>query len=361
MLLSPGWEGALPMLNRREVCRAALGFSAVRVLRGQSPAAGTTRETARPDVGAVDEAHILATADHALSLAPTLDLASGAIPALAAGFVRMRVTDAGRAERYRSHAAEFLRLTFLAPASRLNNELAETNHPEDLLALASLAEIAQAIPFLAAQPGPMTAEELTALRGWFAGLLLSMNSSRTGGLARDHRDHVAGVWLLVATACARLTGDDAQMAALRHQFKTATVRAQIRGDGVFPHELTTRDPYRNSLFALDLLAASCDLLSTKFESLWEYELQDGPGMRVAVAKYAPWIADRNTWPYPADSMYFHELPCRRPALLFAARAYSRPEYATIWRGLTPAEPTIAALLATFPVRQPLLWVTRPSA
>lgn len=347
------------MLSRRDVCRGGLGLVGARALRAQVAPA---RETTRPDVGAIDEAHIVAMADRALGMAPSLDLANGAVPALAAGYVRFRVTDAALAERYRMHAAACLRMLFVTAATRLNNELAETNHPEDVLGLLPLAEIAQAIPFLAGprgSEGPVTAEELTAIRAWFSGLLASMNSSRTGGLARDHRDHIAGVWLLVVTACARLTADDAAMLALRHQFKTVTLRAQVRGDGLFPHELTTRDPYRNSLFALDLLTACCDLLSTKFESLWEYELQDGPGMRVAIAKHAPWIENRNTWPYPADQTLFHELPCRRPALLFAAKAYSRPEYAAIWRGLGPAEPTSPVLLATFPVRQPLLWVTRP--
>jgi len=347
------------MLNRREVCRGGLlGLVGARAMGAQVT---MTAATTRPDVGATDEAHIAAMADRALGMTPSLDIANGTVPALAAGYVHFRVTDVARAERYRTHAVASLRMLFVTAATRLNNELAETNHPEDVLGLMPLAEIAQAIPFLAGprgEEGGVTAEEMTAIRGWFAGLLASMNSSRTGGLARDHRDHVAGVWLLVATTCARLTGDDAQMLALRHQFKMVTLRAQVRGDGVFPHELTTREPYRNSLFALDLLAASCELLSTKFESLWEYELQDGPGMRVLVAKHAPWIENRNSWPYPADATLFHELPCRRVALLLAAKAYSRPEYAAIWRGLEPAEPTSPVLLASFPVRQPLLWVTR---
>ena len=348
------------MLSRRDVCCGGLGLVGARVLGAQS---APTRETTRPDVGAIDEAHILAIADRALATSPSLDIANGAVPALAAGYLRLRLTDTARAESYRVHAAANLRTLFVSNSTRLNNELAETNHPDDVLGLMPLGEIAQAIPFLdaprgASEPGPITPEEMVAIRAWFTGLLKSMNNSRTGGLARDHKDHIAGVWLLVATACARLTADDAQLLALRHQFKAVTLRAQIRGDGLFPHELTTRNPYRNSLFALDLLTACCELLSTRFESLWDYELQDGPGMRVAIAKHAPWIADRNTWPYPADETLFHELPCRRPALLFAAKAYSRPEYAAIWRALAPPEPASAVLLATFPVRQALLWVVR---
>jgi hypothetical protein len=52
------------------------------------------------------------------------------------------------------------------------------------------------------------------------------------------------------------------------------------------------------------------------------------------------------------------LPIRPPSLLFAARAYGRPEYADLWKKLPP-DTTIPELQRTFPIRQPLLWVTRP--
>ncbi len=348
------------MVSRRRFCKLAVTLPAASTLFAGAQAVSTGGESSRPDVAAIDRVHILAEAEHALTLSPSLDLTTGAVPSLAAAVFLLSASEPERAEHLRQHALEHLRFLFASPASRLNSTLAETNHPEDVIALAPLAEIAQAVPFLL--PALSEHPTLKALRqslvDWFAALLASLNSSRTGGLARDHRDHTAGVWLLVATACARFTEDDHALAALRHHFKTVVLRAQIRGDGVFPHELTTRDPYRNSLFALDLLTASCELLSTRFESLWNFELQDGPGMRVIIARHAPWIADRNSWPYLADQTFFHDLPCRRPALLFAARAYERPEYATIWRTTQPAEPTQPVLLASFPIRQPLLWVSR---
>jgi hypothetical protein len=87
-------------------------------------------------------------------------------------------------------------------------------------------------------------------------------------------------------------------------------------------------------------------------------LQDGPGMRVAIAKLFPFIANRGKWPYKADSAFFSLLPLRRPALLFAARAYNRPEYADLWKTL-PADTNNADLDRTFPIRQPVLWTSRP--
>ena len=350
------------MLTRRTLCLSAATLAAARLLPAQ-PAP----ETARPDVAAIDRSHILATADHALTLKPANDLTAGAIPALTAATVLFRTADPARATTYAAAAAAHLRAFFVTPASRLNNQLTDTGNPEDLIALAPLAEIAVAIPFLEAQltfPGSTTPDllspaDLAATRSWCKELLTQLNRSRIGILAKDRKDHVGGAWLLLAAACARLTADDPALAALRHQFKAVTLRAQILADGSLPHELSSPTPYRNSLFAIDLLAAACDLLSTRFETLWDFQLQDGPGLRALLARHAPFMASRNTWTYPADPTTFHDLPCRRPALLLAARAFSRPDYAALWRTTTPPEPTKPDLLAAFPLRQPLLWVTRP--
>ena len=184
-----------------------------------------------------------------------------------------------------------------------------------------------------------------------------LDTSRNAGLARDSRDHNGSSWLLQAAACARLNlKDDRALTTLRHQFRTATIRAQITYDGTFPLELTLP-----ILIATASSMSTCwpplRLLSTRFESVWT-QAAGRPRIRVAFARLYPFIANRRSWPYKADAAFFTELPLRRPALLFAARAYSRPEYADTWRTL-PADTSNPELDRTFPIRQPLLWVTGP--
>ena len=347
------------MLTRRTLCLSAATLAATRLLRSQT----IPTESTRPDLAAIDRDHILATADHALTLKPSASLTTGAIPALTAATILLRATDPLRAAACATAAAAHLRALFVTPATQLNNELADTNNPEDLVPLAPLAEIAVTLPFLTyqatLQPDLLSPTDLSAIKAWFAELLHQLNTARTAGLAKDRKDHVGGVWLLLAAACAHSLADDLALVALRHHLRSVTLRAQILADGTFPHELSTKSPYRNSLFALDLLAGATELLSTKFDSLWDFQLQDGPGLRVAIAKHAPWIANRGSWPYLSDAPLFHDLPCRRPALLLAGRAYAHPDYITIWRSLTPPEPTNPTLLAAFPIRQSLLWFTRP--
>ncbi len=281
--------------------------------------------------------------------------------------------------RYSQKATEHLRAWFVTPATRMQPSLEFGQHiPNDssryqgrfqgrfqgVLETVPLAEVAQAIPFLASS-GSLLPEDLTAIHAWFAAYLQWLTDSPLAGLARDQKDHHGSSWLLQCAAFAHLnaaglTSDDTTLSQLRHHLHTVTLRAQIHANGNFPHEVTTSAPYRNSLFNLDLLSAACDLLSTRFESAWEYELQDGPGMRAAIAYHAPFIAKRSTWPYPADAFFFTDLPGRRPSLLLAGRAFAQSDYTDLWRSLTPI-PTEApgAIQRSLPIHQPLLWVARP--
>jgi hypothetical protein len=397
------------LTNRRNFCtQAATLLLSPRLLMAQS------KPTARPDVAAIDHDRILHAADLSLSQPPTplttllcpgspgtphdfyseaddywpdpaapngpyIQHTSGPpnpgaftahrdallnlslyVSALAAAFVLTKES------RYAQQAAGHLRAWFVDPATSMTPSLlyAQTIPPakngrfEGIVEAVHLAEIVQAIPFLA-NSEVLTATEVAALEKWFSDYFTWLNTSRLAGLARDQKNHHGTSWLLQAAAIAHLNQtDDSAATTLRHLYESTVIRAQILSDGTFQHELTTPNPYRNSLFNLDMLAAICLLLSTRFESVWDYELQDGPGMRSAIAKHYPYILNRGAWPYRADAAHFDNLPIRPPSLLFAARAYNRPEYAALWTTL-PADPAIPELQRTFPIRQPLLWVTRP--
>ncbi len=283
------------------------------------------------------------------------------VPGLTAAFV---ITSEAR---YAQQAIAHLRAWFIDPATRMTPSLmygqtirpAKTGRPEGVVEAVHLAEVVLCLPFLSNFDGFADADRV-AVQKWFAEYFEWLNTSRLAGLARDTKSHLGTSWLLQAAAIARLTEakDDAPLTTLRHQFKSSTIRAQIVANGTFPHELTTQNPYRNTLFNLDMFAGVCLMLSTRFESVWDYELQDGPGMRTVIARLYPCILDRGTWPYVADAKHFNDLPIRPPSLLFAARAYNRPEYAELWKKLKP-DPPIFELQQTFPIRQPVLWVTRP--
>ena len=332
------------------VCAALAGVSA-----GQFSVGGTS-QTTRLDLAAVDSTRILAGAVTALrrSPVPSEDATSESflqmtldVPALAAA----AQVDPGGEARYAAKAAETLRQWFGVSGAKTGLRIAIEGH-EDLLGLSALAEVALSVPFL-----PLDDEVSAGAKAWFKQYLGFLTTNVEAGLARDAKDRVGSSWLLQVAAFARLCGDDAATEEARKRFRHATLRAELNADGFFPNELRTANPLRNSLMNLDMLAGVCMLLSTRFESMWEVELQDGPGMRTAVARHAAYMKRREAWPYPADATHFKELPGRRPVLPFAARAYAQPEYASLYLQLP--DTTDPELLPSLPIRQPLLWVTQP--
>ncbi|MBS1799034.1 MAG: alginate lyase family protein [Acidobacteria bacterium] len=378
--------------TRRLFCTQAASSLLASRLFGQSPLTGGS--SIRPNVAAIDHDRILSAADRYLreEPSPITGQPAGSSPGsahdfysepgdqpnafvahrnalFALGHIVPALTSAyviTKDERYAKQAVLHLQTWFVAPETAMTPTLqfaqvavgTKTGHPEGVIEGLPLVEIAQSVPFLS-NSDALTPAALDTITKWFTSYLDWLNTSRAAGLARDMHDHNGSSWLLQAAACARLNlKDDSALTTLRHQFRTSTIRAQISFDGNFVHELATPNPYRNSLFNLDLLAGCCELLSTRFESVWDYELQDGPGMRIVIARLFPFIGNRGSWPYRADATYFSQLPLRRPALLFAARVYNRPEYADLWRKLPP-DTTTVELDRTFPIRQPLLWVTRP--
>jgi hypothetical protein len=316
-----------------------------------------------------------------------------AVPALTAAYVLTGD------DRYAQHAGLQLRAWFVDPATSMTPRLDyaqvvaappgqhDTVQPkaefegvssapaggrmEGILETLPLVEIAQAIPFLAGSDALSDADR-AALAGWFTDYLGWLTKAEDSGprlpaLARDHKDHHATSWLLQVSAYTLLAqpksteprAEARSLEELRHRFRTVTLRSQISENGSFLHELPSENPYRDSLFNLDMLAAVCLLLTTRFDNVWEYELEDGPGMRSAIAYHFPFIADSAQWPFRSDATHFNELPGRRASLLFTSHVYQRPEYSALWMKLPPDPPAVE-ILRTMPIHQPLLWVRQPA-
>lgn len=320
-------------------------------LSAEQFAVGGTATVTRLDLAKIDCERILTRAATALARTPkpTIDPASEEflqmtldVPALAAA----SQIDAENDAKYSAKASATLAAWF-QKAAKL-----EISGWEDLLGFAALAEVAVSLAFLT-----LDAAVVESTKAWFRQYLTFLTGNEEAGLARDAKDRNGSSWLLQVVAFAKLLGDDAELERARVRYRHAEMRAEINADGFFPGDLKTANPFRNSLMNLDMLAGVCVLGSTRFESLWDVELQDGPGMRAAVARHVPYMAKPVTWPYPADASHFSGLPGRRPVLAFAARAYAQPEYAALFLQLKDV--TEPELLRSLPIRQPLLWTTVP--
>ena len=327
---------------------------------------------AHTDVAKLDGARILADAKRALEaplptqpavVQPALQRACFTVATLTAAYL------VSREDTYATRAGQHLAALFITPGTRLNPE-PEIANPTPSAAppapgtlsithLAPLAEVARALAFLGDTPA-LTPADLDATHAWFAAHLDWLTTAHNFVLARDTKDHNASAWLLLAAGIARSLRNDRVLEDCRHRFRKPTLRNQINLEGVFPHEVASETPFRSTLLNFDLLAGCAQLLSTPFDDPWAYELEDGTSLRSAVAYLYPSLQERHNWRYMADPQIFRDLPGRRPGLLFAGRAYNRPEYVATWQA-TPS-PDIASLpepiAASFPIREPLLFTDR---
>jgi hypothetical protein len=158
-----------------------------------------------------------------------------------------------------------------------------------------------------------------------------------------------------AATFADLVGRQETLDWVREQFKTVYVAEMMAPDGSFPAELARTKPYGYSLFVLDAMATVAQVASTNTDDLWAFALPDGRGMRTAVAFLAPYMEDKERWPFAEDVLYWDDWPVRHPSLLFAGLRYQRADWLALWRRLEP-DPATPEVLRNLPVRHPLLWV-----
>jgi hypothetical protein len=278
------------------------------------------------------------------------------VPALAAAW------SLTRDRRYSSHAARHLRAWFVDADTKMNPNLLYaqaikgrvTGRGIGIIDTIHLVEVVRAAEVLDAG-GAMTKPDVAAVRDWFDRYLTWMTTHEYGIAERDAVNNHGTCWVMQVAAFAHFTGRNDLSDFCRTRFTDVIVPHQVAADGSFPEELRRTKPYGYSLFNLDAMATICQILSTRDRNLWTYETADGRGIRKALAFMAPFIADKHTWPYPPDVMYFDEWPMRQAALLFGGVALSEPRYLDIWKGLR-ADSNVDEVIRNFFVRQPVLWV-----
>jgi Alginate lyase len=281
------------------------------------------------------------------------------VPALAAAW------ELTGKKRYADHAGLHLRAWFVDPATKMsaNLEYAQAifnlnqGRGIGIIDTLHLVEPARAASVLA-DGGVL--EGADSIKRWFAEYLAWMRTSKNGQEERDAKNNHGSCWVMQAAEFARFTDDPEVMNWCRERFKTALVPDQIAPDGSLPLELARTKPYSYCLFDLDVMSTICQTLSSPKADLWTFSTADGRGMRNAVAFLFPFIKDKSKWPYKHDVEHFDDFPVRQPSLLFAGLAYGQANYISQWKKLN-ADPTVAEVIRNFPVRQPLLWMTKPGS
>lgn len=288
-----------------------------------------------------------------------------------------------REERYAAAAVRHLRAWFVDAATRMNPNLLyaqaikgrSTGRSIGVIDTLHLAEVALAVEALRGSKA-LTPETDAALTGWFRDYLQWMRTHPYGVDESKAENNHGTCWTLQAACFARLVHDEAVLAECRRRLKEVHLPGQMGPDGSFPQELRRTKPYGYAIFNLDVMTACAVVLSTPQENLMTWALPDGRSLAKGVAWLAPYLADKGAWlkqvkrynptdsgPVPTDEpvkpdvMYWDEWPVRQPCLLFGALATGNRDWLATWKKLN-ADPTVEEVRRNFPIREPVLWVTR---
>lgn len=198
---------------------------------------------------------------------------------------------------------------------------------------------------------------LMGAKSWFRHYITWLTTHPYGHDEMNAKNNHGTCWVMQTACFARFVGDDETIRFCADRYKTVLLPTQMAPDGSFPLELKRTKPYGYSIFNLDAMTTICQLLSTPQDDLWSFTTPDGKNIKQAITFLAPYLADKNRWPYMHDVMHWESWPVAQPALVFGAAAYQQQQWFDEWKRLehnTHDEEVIRNL----PVRHPIIWFNR---
>lgn len=265
-------------------------------------------------------------------------------------------------EKYIRQAVKHIRAWFIAPETRMNPDLQYaqaikgivTGRGIGIIDTIHLLEVVQSLIRME-EAGVLSVEDVAGSRAWFSDYLKWLTTHPYGVDEMNAKNNHGTCWVMQVAQFAKYTGDKEILDFCRNRYRSVLLPSQMAEDGSFPLELKRTKPYGYSLFNLDAMATICHILSDGEDDLWQYSMDDGRNMQKAVAWLFPYIADKSSWPFAEDVMFWDEWPVAQPALLFSICNTSNRTYLEIWKSLEHF-PTNDEVIRNLPIRHPLLWL-----
>lgn len=221
-----------------------------------------------------------------------------------------------------------------------------------------LIEVAKAIEAVQ-DSGVISDSEINELKNWFSEYLTWITTHPYGITERDHGNNHSICWAMQAAVFAKLVGNQNVLNYCKEMYKTVLLPNQMAADGSFPLELNRTKPYGYSLFTLDAMATLCQVFAGESEDLFSYKTNEGKSLSLGISFLFPYVAEKSTWPFQKDVMYWDKWPVRHAFLLFGGLAYDQEKYLQLWNTLE-ADFDTPEVIRNMPVRFPLLWNSEES-
>ena len=265
-------------------------------------------------------------------------------------------------EKFAHAAEEHLDAWFVNAETRMNPSLLYvqaikgrvTGRGIGIIDAIHLIEVARSIEILE-KNDVLSDETLAGVKNWFNQFVTWLTTHPYGINEMNTKNNHATCWVMQVGAFARLTENEEVLNLCRERFKTILLPNQMGEDGSFPLELERTKPYGYSLFNLDAFMTAAEILSDENHNLYAFTTPNGKSLEKGAEFLYPYVKDKSKWPYEPDVMYWEEWPVRHPFLLFAGRAYNKPEYIELWKTLE-GYPEAQEVIRNLPIRHPIIWL-----
>lgn len=265
-------------------------------------------------------------------------------------------------QKYAETVGRHLEAWFVNPETRMNPGLnyaqaikgRVTGRGIGIIDAIHLIEVARSVEILE-QNKALPESQVAAVKNWFSDFVTWLTTHPYGIDEMNTKNNHATCWVMQVGMFARLTQNEEVLELCKNRFKEILLPNQMAEDGSFPLEIRRTKPYGYSLFNLDAFMTTAEILSDENHNLYQFSTPDGKNLELGAEFLFPYVEDKSEWPYAEDVMYWDEWPVRHPFLLFAGRAYNKPEYIELWQTLD-GYPETQEVIRNLPIRNPLLWV-----
>ncbi|MBI5475266.1 MAG: alginate lyase family protein [Ignavibacteriales bacterium] len=236
-----------------------------------------------------------------------------------------------RDEKFAKKAADFLRVWFLNPESRMNPNL---NYAQSIRGRTEgrgagiidsykFTDLLDAIRLIECSTS-WTQEDNNELIKWFDDYLKWLLTSDNGKSEAEAKNNHGTTYAVQVSTIAIFVGKDSIAANFVSQIPSKRIATQIEPDGSEPFELVRTKSWGYCLLNLEGLMQLAKLGERFGIDLWNFTTTDGRSIRKVIDWLTPYALGKNKWTYP--QIVPMEIERMYPVLKTAAIKYNEPAY-----------------------------------
>jgi hypothetical protein len=207
-------------------------------------------------------------------------------------------------EEFAEHAAQLLRVWFLAPATRMNPNLnfgqgipgEVDGRPMGIIGTRGFVGLVDAIRLLKNSKS-WTAADQNGMVDWMAQYLDWLQTSKIGKGEGDATNNHGTFYDTQVAAIAAFVGKTDLAKETITAAREKRIARQIEPDGKMPRELQRTKSFGYSAFNLRALIDLASIGQNLGMDLWHYQTADGRSIRKGLDFMAPYVAPESKWPY----------------------------------------------------------------